>query len=71
MDYKTIEKQTAGKTFPVMGSNENDELVVIVPGKDEAGNFFKVNTCQSNGWIRTNLFYENGDTCESYHRSLK
>ncbi len=70
MTYQTIKRETEGKAFPLFGENEKYELVVIIPGEDEAGKFFKVNTCQTNGWIRTNLFYEKGDTCELYHKSL-
>lgn len=70
MTYKEIKEKTAGKPFPVFAENEHYELICITPGRDEVGNFFKINTCQTNGWIRTNIYYENGDTCEIYHRSL-
>lgn len=71
MDYQTIAKETEGHSFPVFGANESEELTVILQGEDGAGKFFKINTCQFNGWIRTNIYYENGDICELYSRSLK
>lgn len=67
MTYQDLAKLTEGKPFPLCGTNEDGERVIIQHGK--AGQpFFKLSTVQHNGWIRTNYVYEDGSTEELYSR---
>lgn len=71
VDYRKLRRLTAGKSFPVAARNENGENVIIARGNDPAfGSFFKLTIAQSNGWVRTNIVYENGTMEESYGKQI-
>lgn len=71
MTYKELEKLTEGKTFPICGTNEDGENVIIEHGYNEewsGGKFFKLTTAQHNGWMRTNYIFEDGTVEELYKK---
>ena len=64
-DYEELTKEIKG--FPVAGTNENGECVMIDHyGGDEP--YFKVTTFQNNDWIRILHVYKNGNIDEIYEK---
>ena len=68
MNYSEIEKLVQGKHLPVAGHNEDEENMIVERGADSAGKFFRLTTCQHNGWLRINTYYENGSSEETYKK---
>ena len=74
MKYEDLKKSCEGKTLPLVGKNEHGENVIVESGCEKWSycderwdrNFFKTTTAQSNGWTRTNIFFEDGATVEFY-----
>lgn len=66
--YEEIKKQlkNANMNTPCTGTNEDGELIIIESGRDDAGLFYKLTTCQKNNWCRENTYYQNGDQTERY-----
>ena len=58
----------AGCDTPCTAVNDDGENIIIVAGKDEAGEYYQIITSQSNGWLRVNTYYKSGDQTESYKR---
>lgn len=71
MDYFEIENMVDSfdkADFPVAGTNENNENIIIYMRKDENGKYFEVHTFQKNNWIRVNRFYSDGTTEEWFDK---
>ena len=68
--YEEIKKQLedAGMDTPCTCTNEDGEIVIIEAGKDDAGVYYKLTTCQKNNWCRENTYYKSGDQTESYSK---
>lgn len=64
MTYKYLQAITAGKSFPIAGTNSDGEKVIIRRGKA----FFKLSTMQRNGWVRHNIIHEDGTAEELYEK---
>ena len=69
MTYQELTNLCKGETLPWCAKNEDGENVIISHGCDkQAGNYFKLQTAQHNGWTRLNHIYEDGSSEESYER---
>ena len=62
-----LERMTDGKTLPITGKNEDNEVVIIEAGCSNGERFFRVTTVQHNNWCRINTYWENG-TIEGTYR---
>lgn len=62
MTYDLIDNVHGNKSFPIVGQNADGESVIIEKGKD----FYKISTCQSNGWIRIVTYHKDGIVEEEY-----
>ena len=70
MEYKDVAKLTEGYKFPVFGKNADNENVIIERGRLSGRRFFRISTAQTNGWMRYNTYWEDGDTAETFRRSM-
>ena len=68
MDYQFFEKLLEGKTLPLMGENDDGEVVIVDKGKDDEGAFYETQTAQNNDWVRINRYYITGVMTETYDR---
>lgn len=69
--YEEIKQKVEGfgKGCPLSGTDGDSNPIIIGEGRNgESGHFYEVQTAQSNGWLRTNTYYENGDTEETFDR---
>ena len=70
--YEILQSKTGtykdnGGTLPCVSKNAKDEITIMSEGEDESGrHFYKVKTLQDNGWIRVNIFYDDGSTDEMF-----
>ena len=56
------------KEFPCIGKNEKGEAVMACIGWDDRGEYIKMETSQEDGLIRSNYYYEDGYTEETFRR---
>jgi len=68
MNFNEIEKLVIGKKLPLVGENESGETVIVSGGVNEIGKYYKTETAQNNGWMRVNIYYENGTYEETYDK---
>lgn len=68
MDYLALLKLTEDNPPPTGALNELNEDVIIESGCNEMGKFFRLTTCQHNGWMRINYIYEDGSREELYEK---
>ncbi len=71
MGYEEIENMVDKydvTDFPIAGTNENSENIIIYIRKDENGKYFEVHTFQKNNWIRVNTYYDDGTTEEWFDK---
>ena len=68
MMYEELKEMTEGRSLPLMGNNEDNELVIIEEGAREGEHFFKVTTVQHNNWCRINTYWEDGTREETYKK---
>lgn len=66
--FNTLETMTKNKQLPIMGTNEDNEVVIIESGASIGEKFFRVTTVQKNDWLRINTYWENGTTEETYKK---
>lgn len=64
MTYQHLQAITAGKSFPIVGTNSDGEKVIIQRGKS----LFKLTTAQHNGWTRHNIIRKDGSIEELYEK---
>lgn len=62
MTYDLINNIHGNKSFPIVGKNPDGESVIIEKGED----FYKISTCQQNGWIRIMTYHKDGTVEEEY-----
>ncbi len=73
MTYKEIDKKVKdfGKEMPISATNEDEEDVIIEGGREPENNnlrFYQLTTVQKNGWLRINVYWEDGTTEEWFDR---
>lgn len=63
---RKIEAHTKEKGFKstLSGKNSDDEDVIIIAYED----CIKTKTMQKNGWIRTNVYYKDGSSEETFEK---
>lgn len=66
--FEELVKMTDGKTLPIIGKNEDNEVVIIEAGANEDERFFRVTTVQHNDWCRINTYWESGTVEETYKK---
>ena len=66
--FRDLEKMTSGKNLPLIGKNEDNEVVIIEGGANDGGRFFRVTTAQHNDWCRINTYWEDGTIEETYRK---
>lgn len=66
--YDELVKMTDGKTLPLVGKNEDNEVVIIEAGASEGDRFFRVTTVQHNDWCKINTYWESGTIEETYKK---
>ena len=66
--FEELAKMTDGKTLPLIGKNEDNEVVIIEAGANEGERFFRVTTVQHNDWCRINTYWESGTIEETYKK---
>lgn len=65
--YEKLTRLFNNSDLPALGTIDGD-AVIVSKGKDEAGNFYRTETAQKNGWLRINQYYEDGTITETYER---
>lgn len=62
MNYEKLKNLTTNVDIPLSGMNEDGENIIITIGYDEDAQmeFYDVHTYQHNGWIRSNIYWEDG-----------
>lgn len=68
MTYEELKELVKGKDCPLMGENEDGEVVIVSEGRDDEGHYYETKTAQNNGWVRVNTYYETGATTETFER---
>ena len=68
MSYNELKKIAVERKLPCIGTNEYDEIVIIVSGRDSYGEYYQTIVAQENGWLRVNTYYSDGTTTESYNK---
>lgn len=71
MGYETLKElvEASGKKLPCSATNEKGEFVIIERGcSEDKVDYFQTTTLQSNDWLRTNTFYADGVTTETFER---
>jgi len=68
VNYTELKAMTAGKEFPLSAVNEDGENVIVDCGRDEDGGYFRLSALQANGWIRVNVYHEDGTLEEMFER---
>lgn len=69
MSYEELRVLIQGKELPITAGNEHNEAVFIQEGVEAAGShYIETVTFQTNGWLRTNTYYADGTTTESYSK---
>lgn len=66
--FEEIKEMTKRMEFPLMGTNEDGETVIVEHGSLDGVEFFKTTTAQKNNWCRINYYYANGYSEELYTR---
>ena len=66
--FDELAKMTDGKTLPITGKNEDNEVVIIEGGASEGERFFRVTAVQHNNWCRINTYWEYGTIEETYKK---
>ena len=64
--YEDIQKFAEGKTLPIIGKNEENELVIIEQDTLGDEKYFQVITVQHNDWRRVNVYWKNGTIEQTY-----
>lgn len=56
--------------LPYVGVNDKGENVIysVVKNSDTGEVYYQTETCQNNGWVRTNTYYKDGSSEEFYTR---
>lgn len=69
MNYEYIKKITEGHTFPLSGTSDKGEPIIVEEGRTEDGeHYYRVEIAQDNDWIRVEEYYSDGTVTESYEK---
>ena len=68
MTYKEIKQKVKGMELPVMGKNEDGEVLIISQGRDDHDEYYQIEVAQHNNWCRINRFYSDGTVTETYKK---
>ena len=52
----------------VFYQNQDGEFTEVHPGRNKDGEYVRFVTFQNNGWMRTNVYYQDGSSDEMYRR---
>ncbi len=66
--YEYIRETTNGMEFPLAGNNSDKETVLVCDGYSDGTHYYRTDTMQSNGWVRVNIWYDDGSSEEWYER---
>lgn len=67
--YQYLKRITDGKELPLMGVNEDGEVVCVsVSQFTDEGAVFKVESLQKNDWLRINHYHQDGTVEETYKK---
>lgn len=69
--YNYLKRITKGETlrpFPLTGETDAEESVFVSDGYNDGMHYFETETVQNNGWLRVNVWYEDGSSEEWYER---
>ena len=66
--FSELTKMTEGKPLPLIGKNEDNEVVIVEAGASKGERFFRVTTAQHNDWCRINTYWEHGTIEETYKK---
>ena len=69
MTYQEIKRITEENDHSMIYMNEDGEYVHVKLITDENGSRYEVETMQNNGWIRTNICWEDGTIEELYKKA--
>ena len=64
LDTSLRKAEDAGYTTPFTATNSRKENVIIQRAQD----YIRLDTYQSNGWIRVNEYYPDGTVTETFER---
>lgn len=67
MTFKELEKLCRG-SFSMTFQNQDGEFVEVNKAMNADGKLYRAITYQNNGWIRTNVYYEDGNVDELYKK---
>lgn len=65
MTYTSL-KELIGNNPPTMARNQDNESVFITQGYTEGLHWYKTETAQDNGRLRSNIYYADGTTEELF-----
>ena len=68
MTYAEIKKLYGDAVIPYFGMHIGGEKFLVSHEENDNGKYYKFKTFQHNGWIRINIYYENGDYEELYEK---
>lgn len=68
VNYDTLKQFCLDTNLSATAINDNGESVVISTEPFEGSYCYRLDTCQHNGWIRTNYYYEDGSIDELFER---
>ena len=68
INYDTLKQFCLDANLPATAVNDKGESVVISTEPFEGSCCYRLDTCQHNGWIRTNYYYEDGSVDELFER---
>lgn len=66
--FENLDVFCSTTNLPATAVNDNGESVIISTEPFEGSYCYRLDTCQHNGWIRTNYYYEDGSIDELFDR---
>ena len=67
-DFEEMTKDFTDNDFPLGGTNDNNEPIIISKGEMDGEKFFKTMTAQHNNWLRINYYFEDGRIEELFEK---
>ena len=67
MEYLELASAAVKLKSVAVGENQDGEIILLYPIL-KAGDVVRVDTFQDNGWIRVNLYHEDGTVEEMYKK---
>lgn len=66
--FSEIKKMVNGRVLPLLGKNEEGEVLILSQGKDDNGEYYQAEVAQHNDWCRINRYYADGTITETYKK---